>query len=183
MEAINGECPDFEAPSIAPLMEAIGEVIGKTLKGQLKLFSSLWETFVRKLSVVMVDQDQLIPAIVRALKSVAGTMFRTIENFTMLIYDILIVLVREIRPILTGRWKLGAYTDMWEDMTGQEFTIMNVLTYPLALLLNILAIGSSGRLPSKDRQENLKAFDFDSVPIKPLYGSKRGVRLSTTDTA
>ena len=171
MEAVSEELPDLKIPSFKHLLTGIQKVVATGAEDQLKIVMQLFDTIVSEMSGVTSPKTFMM-ALLNALKSVLWTLFDTVKNGVLMLYDAITVFVRELEPILNGVWKLGGLTDMWEDLTGQDFTLLGFATYPIAMVLTIASTSIQGRLPFAE----MESLDFDAIEIKQLYTSKRSKR-------
>ena len=132
MEAVAEELPDIKLPSLGPLFDGITEAIGDRAEDQLKVVMQLWDTFMAELPKVLAKPKTVLTSLLRVAKSVVWALF-DFRNLVVVIYDAITVFVRELEPLLSAPWKLGALTETWEDITGSEFSILSFITYPLAV--------------------------------------------------
>lgn len=171
MEAIAEELPDVKVPSLAPMTKALQGVVRDTADKGLSDLMRLFDTLARELVNVINNPNEFFRALATALKSVAWTAFDTVKNLTLALYDGLTVLVRELKLLLTGVWKLGCFTEAWEDLTGTEFTLLNFFTYGPAVALNFLSVSITGEHP----KNYIGDLDVSGIQIPRLYKSKQGV--------
>ncbi|KAF4957011.1 hypothetical protein FGADI_3424 [Fusarium gaditjirri] len=180
MEAITEEFTDFKVPSFAALTDGIIKAISPNLINNFSLISKLWDIFFQELCTVLSNPSQLLPALIRALKTVALKLTKVIKEAILSLFDLLLTILHELPLILSSSWKLGGLTDIWEELTGQEFSVMNFLTYPIAVIMNVTSVLSSGKLPFEGQTAALARFNFDSVVIKPFYESTRDLKTTTS---
>jgi hypothetical protein len=57
---------------------------------------------------------------------------------TLQVFESITRMIRALPDLLTQAWKIPDLTDLWEDLIGQEFSILNLTTYGFALLTTLL---------------------------------------------
>lgn len=81
-------------------------------------------------------------------------------------------LISSMKDFLTGEWNIPGLTDVWKDLTGLDFTILNFFTYILAFIWKAIALlpslifGDSQSNPM-DTDHLLEKMEEMSLPLKP----------------
>jgi hypothetical protein len=57
---------------------------------------------------------------------------------TLQVFESITRMIRALPDLLTQAWKIPDLTDLWEDLIGQGFSILNLTTYSFALLTILL---------------------------------------------
>lgn len=169
LEAISEEMSDVKTPSFEPIINGILKVLGPEMLDRASLVTKLWDIFAQALSTVLSNPSEILPTLIKALRTVAMTLTRTVKNAALALYDVLLLLLRELPSILASVWKLGCLTEIWEELTGQNFSFMTFLTYPIALYMNAVSIGIGEKLAFDGIAQDVKEFNFDNVEVRPFY--------------
>ncbi|KAI0402760.1 hypothetical protein F4802DRAFT_337581 [Xylaria palmicola] len=168
LEAISEEAPDFQIPPIGNIVEGVMSAMGDAVDKQVDIMNRQLETIITELERIFSNPLTVLESAKRYLQSMVWTLFDSIRNLIESLYDALTNLVKSLSPILDGVWKIPGLTELWEDLTGQEFTLLGVLTYLPAVVCNLACIYASGHLPFEGKPLS----NFDDIEIKPLYKSK-----------
>ena len=168
MEAIMEEVPGIQVPSLAPALDSILAQLDSSAMKQVEILDKAMNTFYTQLQGITNDPSQFLDGMKKALQTVFWTLFDSLRNFVEGVYGIITAVINAIGTVLDGVWKIPGVTDLWVDLTEQEFTLLGFMTYGPAVFLNLLSFGAAGKLPF----ENVQMFDFQSVEVKPLYVSK-----------
>ncbi|KAI1169836.1 hypothetical protein F4777DRAFT_584523 [Nemania sp. FL0916] len=118
---------------------------------------------------VISDPSSLRDVIMRVLKSSVWEIFDAVESTALSIYDMIVDLFGMLYEFLTGEWVIPGLTDLWEDFSGQPFSILGFGTYLLSTLLNISSMLIAGKLPFEDVQ----LINWDVLPIPRFYKSSK----------
>lgn len=140
---------DFQLPSIQPVVD----VLGVTLAEFLELgFTSFMEmiTIVSNCSVdALRDPKQVLTIILHAVKKSFRALFKTVRDSIMIVVDFMIRVIKAIPGMLTQAWKIPGLTNLWEDWVGQEFSIINYITYGAAILIDLGTTGYTDEQKTK----------------------------------
>lgn len=140
---------DFQLPSIQPVVDVLGISISEFLKLGITSFMEII-TIVSNCSVdVLRDPKQMLTIILHAVKKSFRTLFKTVRDAIMIVVDFTIRVIKAIPGMLTKAWKIPGLTNLWEDWVGQEFSIINYITYGAAILIDLSAAGYSDEQKTK----------------------------------
>ncbi|CAG7561991.1 unnamed protein product [Fusarium equiseti] len=170
MEAVKEELPDFQIPPFAETINKVISSFGNAVDKEVKVLDQLLANFTSESQQLFADRspESIKRSIRRMLQSMGWALFDTIRNIFESIYDTLTLLFQSMSSILDGVWKLPGITDMWEELTDQEFTLLGLVTYLPAVLLNFVSIGAQGKLPF----DGFELPDFEAIKIRPFYRSR-----------
>jgi hypothetical protein len=129
IEAIIEETPGLQMPELAPILSGLPTKIGAGAEKQLDLMEQLMKTFFAEIQGAANDPTKFLDTIRRSLQSVVWTLFDTLRNIVETTYDIITAVISALSPMLEGVWKVPGLTDLWEDLTDQEFSLIGFMTY------------------------------------------------------
>jgi hypothetical protein len=158
------------------VFDAIKEELGDVASEQFQAPDRAMTTFYTQIQVMLHDPSKFIDAMKKTLKTVSWTLFDRLRNFVESIYGIATAVIKAIGAVLDGVWKIPGVTDIWEDFTVQEFSILDFITFGPAVFMNLLLIATKGKLPFDD---SVELFHFSAVEVKPFYTSKKDGRSDT----
>ncbi|ORX91992.1 hypothetical protein K493DRAFT_355006 [Basidiobolus meristosporus CBS 931.73] len=161
-EAAEEEIGEIKAPDIKGMVSSLMGVLGDLAEDQLELLSRLMETIIN--DIAKTNSKNVDQTILRSLSGVIWMLFDTLENLVDKAYDAMIILVRGLRSVITGTWKIPGLTDIWEDLTGQEFSLISFASYPLVFITNIMALVQGVEVNIKEEE----AFDYSTIPRSDL---------------
>lgn len=167
MEAIEEEIGEFHVPSLAPLLQEMQQVIGKSMDHESQIISQLLDTLIEQFEMARNGKKGVLEAFMASLQGTFWTLFDTLRTMMEGLYDCMLVLIRGIGPILTEVWKIPGLTDLWEDITGTEFTLLGFATFLPAAVTNFQCLMAYEQLPVK----LLPTVDFATLPVHRLYRS------------
>ncbi|RDW58770.1 hypothetical protein BP6252_13246 [Coleophoma cylindrospora] len=110
-----------------------------------ELFSFAAERFTALLDLIMEissqfaillqDPSKAKAAMMESMRSIVWNAFDTVRELIVKLFDMLAVFIKDMGQFITGTWKIPPFTDIWEDLTGIPFTLVNFFTYIMALFL------------------------------------------------
>jgi hypothetical protein len=169
MEAIEEEIGELHVPSLAPLLQEMQQVIGKSMDHESQIISQLLDTLIEQFEMARNGKKGVLEAFMASLQGTFWTLFDALRTMLEGLYDCMLVLIRGIAPILTEVWKIPGLTDLWEDITGTEFTLLGFATFLPAAVTNFQCLMTYEQLPVK----LLPTVDFETLPVHRLYRSHR----------
>lgn len=138
---------EVQLPDLTPLVQIVADVLPGLLLEQVDVFSRLGESLVALLQRLVTREIDFGTALKELLGDLFWTVFDGVENMVLAVFDIAGKFFAAAKNILTQPIKLPIVTALWTALTGQELTIMNVLTLVPAFALNAYSLASCGRLP------------------------------------
>ncbi|RDW57742.1 hypothetical protein BP5796_12543 [Coleophoma crateriformis] len=110
-----------------------------------ELFSFAAERFTALLDLIMEissqfavllrDPSKAKAAMMESMRSIVWNAFDTVRELMVKLFDMLAAFIKDMGQFITGTWKIPPFTDIWEDLTGIPFTLVNFFTYIMALFL------------------------------------------------
>ncbi|KAK3996638.1 hypothetical protein QBC44DRAFT_304142 [Cladorrhinum sp. PSN332] len=168
MEAVHEEMPGLVMPPFGLTIDGIFSALEETVEKQVEVMDRMLETFLFEVQKLLVDPSKALESVKHLLQGLVWSLFDGVRNVVEGIYDAITNVMKSLTPVLDGVWKVPGLTDMWMDLTDQEFTLIGAITYLPALILNLASIAACGRLPF----EGAQVPKFDEIEIKPLYRSQ-----------
>lgn len=167
-EGLADEFSDFELPDLQPLMHALGDGFQNMGEIGIKTFFRIADALGSALLDIASDPSRAVSVFLDMLKDLFREIFGTVRDLTLGAYDVLVRAIDCVPAILTGKWVIPDLTDMYEEMTEQEFSLLNYATFALAALLEFMAV-SAGATQSLGAKLSLPEKWSESLPLEPLY--------------
>lgn len=127
---------------------------------QLGKIYDLFLRIIQNLQVVITNPAKAKDALMDTLRSVVWTTWEGIKGLILQLFDMVATFFHDVGEFLLGEWKLPPLTEIWEDLTGLKFTLVNVFTYAMANFLGVITIASETPLL---RAEDLKFLDPERI--------------------
>ncbi|KAJ5726254.1 uncharacterized protein N7483_007611 [Penicillium malachiteum] len=167
MEAIEEEIPDIQVPSLTPLLQEMQQVVGRSMNREGQIIRQLLDTLIEQFEKARNGNQTVLAAFMTSLQGTFWTLYDTLRTMVEGLYDWILVFIRGIGSILTQVWKIPGLTDLWEDITGTEFTLLGFATYLPIVVTNFHRLMVFDQLPV----EMLPIIDFETLPVHRLYHS------------
>jgi hypothetical protein len=165
-EAIN---EDLGQEVILPTMDlgAGSKLIGalrKQFNILMKFFKRSWE----RIQHFMDDPQRAMRELGEVLRDLVKTIFEAFKRIILSLYSIVTSAFESIADFCRGEWKIPYLTELWEELTGCKFTLVNFVSYVTAQLLEL------GNPTSKPILENVEfsslLSDAESKSTPTLFG-------------
>jgi hypothetical protein len=104
----------------------------------LMLFMNIVDAITTCAASATSGPEEVMPIIIQAVKRSFRKAFHATRDITMQVFGSITRMIKALPNLLTQAWKIPDLTDLWEDWTGQEFSILNLTTYGFALLTTLL---------------------------------------------
>ncbi|KAF3931579.1 hypothetical protein ABW19_dt0209250 [Dactylella cylindrospora] len=170
MEAASEEVPDMKLPDFGTMLSEMAAVLTDTVTTESEILTRLIKTFIEQVqnAIKNFDPMEILNCVLNSLKAIIWTVFETMENFALKFWDALIVFVRGISSILSSPWKIPGITDVWEEITGSEFSIFGFMSFVPSAILNLVFLTKDGNLPF----QNVSLPNWDSIEIPQAYKAR-----------
>lgn len=109
---------------------------------QISRIYGLFLQIIQNIATAVTNPAKAKDAMMDTLRSVAWSAWESIKDLILQLFDMITNFFHDVGEFILGEWKLPPLTDIWEDLTGLKFTIVNVFTYVMANVLGIITIGS-----------------------------------------
>ncbi|KAM5380095.1 hypothetical protein ACJZ2D_003742 [Fusarium nematophilum] len=171
-----GSKVELRIPSLQPAIEAFARILGRTVEEATSLVWACLKDVFGEIQTLYNDPSKLLETILRIASDVFYTAFDTIKTLVLAICDAVVAAFKYMKEFLNDVWKVPGLTDIWEDFTdGQEFTLLNLGTYCMALVINIghIMFGDDRELPF----DGIPAINVDGIPT-PFIPTTRMEKLA-----
>ncbi|KAF3228759.1 hypothetical protein TWF106_006279 [Orbilia oligospora] len=123
---------DFNIPV---LDLGIGKNIIGALKEQFKILSDLLSKNWTSFESCMSEPRNIMKHLKDIMRNTFWALFDAIKAIILRIYDMVMNAFDGITAFCRGKWEIPWMTDLWKDITGLDFTLINFVTYVGAQLL------------------------------------------------
>ena len=148
LETIEDEIGDsIKLPDVSSLMDIVTRVIGNLLEAELDNILRLVRDIGAKIQACFEGSTSIADTAMWLLEDTLWTLIDTIKPIAMAIYDALAGVLVAGSYILTDTWKISLVTDLWTDLTDQDFSFLNPITLVIATGLNLYYLGVHGKMP------------------------------------
>ena len=172
-EGISESFSDFKLPDIKPLAEAIGMTADALLEVFLTAFGQIIDTIAASGTEALLNPKEMLRIIVSAVKKTFRTLFHATRDTVLIAVDCVIRMVHAIPALLAEPWVIPGLTDLWEDWTGQEFSLLNFATYGSAILLDLMTIAVPDKQKTAVFGKPFRQGWAESLKMEPMYTSFR----------
>ncbi|KAJ7571789.1 hypothetical protein C8J56DRAFT_145750 [Mycena floridula] len=135
----------IEIPSMQPIYNIFTELASRIGNDLGEQFERLLVDIMSKFSDMLSGKMDLGDTLKTLLGDGFWTLFDILQSFVVHTYDAIPKFIKEVIVYLNGEWKVPLITRLWKFMTDTPLTIMNVLTYPLAFVLNLFTVMMHGK--------------------------------------
>jgi len=191
----------IKVPSLDAVNEIITEIIPHLVGEELNNVLRLIEDLQAKMKDISLDLSKVPSDIFALIQDAFWTFWDAVKFIVVTSYDVLAALLRQMFEFWKGVWKIPMFTPLYEDFTGQEFSLLNAGTYFVAGVLNLYFIAKEGKTPFgalgdpnglfsmlKDENLDLRTFfsrDAASAKIKEVVSTSDhtlGVKTAISKT-
>ncbi|PSR81476.1 hypothetical protein BD289DRAFT_413041 [Coniella lustricola] len=138
VEGLEEAIPDLKLPSIIPLAAAVGLGVSDLLEIIIDTLVEFVSLIATTAADVLRDPKKLFSIMLQAAKKSFKTLFKATRDVLLCLFDTIIRVVKTIPELLTTTWNIPGLTDVWQDWTGQEFTLLNFATYAAAAMVDFI---------------------------------------------
>jgi hypothetical protein len=141
------------SPSLIHIFTTIvPNLIHDELENIIRLFNDIYVKINAMVEGTVTPSDTMEALVVDTLWTVIDAIYELFATFIDIFADVLTA----CGELFTGVWKIPRLTELWKDFSeGQEFTVLNMMTLPLAMVLNLYSLSVHGKLPF-DEHPNLE---------------------------
>lgn len=132
--------PEISPKAISDAVEAFFEKEGEKLVG---LLVGMAET----LSQVVQDPSKLPSVLSEIFSAALWIIVDAIKGLIIAIYDVITDIFDVAFKAVDYELSLGIISDLWKDFADQPLSILNVVTYLAAHVLNLITLVVHGKLP------------------------------------
>ncbi|EGO53342.1 hypothetical protein NEUTE1DRAFT_126669 [Neurospora tetrasperma FGSC 2508] len=174
-EGLSESLPDFKLPDITSLAEAIGMTGDALLEVFLTAFGQIIENIATSGTEALLNPKQMLGIIISAIKKASRTLFHATRDTILIAVDCIIRVIHVIPGLLTEAWTIPGLTDVWEDWTGQEFSLINFATYGSAVLLDLMTFAVLDQVKTSACAPFRPGW-AERIEMEPLYTSFQDTR-------
>lgn len=165
MEAINEETGDsIKLPSF-PFLSTLSSTAVKVGLSGLKRIIVLFERLFENLVAVVSDPSRAEDVLLDSCRAGFWSAFEGVKEIVLELYGLVVALFRDLDTFLNDVWVLPGLTDLWYDYTGMDFSLMNLMTYILAQIIEIFYDGKKAVFDGWDLD---KMFSGKTISDKEL---------------
>ena len=139
-------------------------------------FMRLMTEIADRCGAVMADFSRVGQEIKSLLGDAFWTMFDAIKILIVQLWKLLTALIEAIMDLMVQEMKIPLIADLWEDFAEQPFTLWNVTSYVFALMLNIISLSTTNKLP-------FEAWGDPRTSMRQLVSNTRARSNVTASTA
>lgn len=179
IEAITEEVDtsSWTMPNLKKFQELLSKHAVMGVEGLVNCIYNILEALVVGGGDAITNPSKFKAIVKRVFQTSAWELFDAVETVALSLYDMLIDVFDLLFEFLTGEWVIPGLTDLWEDLTGQSFSILGFITYIPAVMLNLTTMLINGKLPF----DGMPAADFSRTKIPRFYKSDRPAATPKTN--
>ena len=179
MEAVNEEMGDAVKLPSFPFLSTLSSTAVRIGLSALKRIMVLFERLFENLVTLISDPTNAVDILLDSCRAGFWSAFEGVKEIVLELYGLLVALFNDMDTFLNDVWVLPGLTDLWYDYTGMDFSLMNLLTYTLAQIIEIFYDGEKAAFDGWDLEamfggknisdEELKLFDVPKdVPLHSI---------------
>ncbi|KAF5647296.1 putative RNA-directed DNA polymerase from transposon X-element [Fusarium sp. NRRL 52700] len=167
MEAITEEIgDDVQIPS---LNINIGPQLLQTLKKQFDILFGFLKRSWSSFEAAIGQPNDVMEHLYNIFEDGFWTIFDSLKAIILEIYGLVMNSFDAIRSFCQGRWKIPFVTDLWEELTGTDFTLINFVSYIGAQILELPNLTSK---PVLEGHGLANILNFEEKEIPTLFPAK-----------
>ncbi|KAG5753245.1 hypothetical protein H9Q70_004091 [Fusarium xylarioides] len=167
MEAIAEEIgDDVQIPS---LNINIGSQLLQTLKNQFDILFGFLKRSWSSFEAAIGQPSDVMEHLYNIFKDGFWTIFDSLKAIILDIYGLVMNSFDAIRNFCQGKWKIPFMTDLWEELTGTDFTLINFVSYIGAQILELQNLSSK---PILEGHGLANILNFEEKEIPSLFPAK-----------
>ncbi|KAF3904773.1 hypothetical protein ABW20_dc0102696 [Dactylellina cionopaga] len=185
MEAFQEGSDDLKESYYIPSLPAIGSLVSLLSKfasqGIQGLLTFVWN-ILQNVGLFLVNPDSAIDLLLDSMKEYLFASFDMAKSVVHETLTFIRDIFKQIDTFIEDIWRLPPMTDMWYDMTGCKFSLLNGVTYLLAQLIEYNSKGEKDWFDGIDEKDiHLR----EDIPDKDLtfFGDKDANGPSDTTSA
>jgi len=137
----------------------------------LTAFGQIIEAIITCGADALLNPKDMLRIIVSAIKKTFRTLFHATRDTVLIALDCIIRMIHAIPKLLSAPWTIPGLTDLWEDWTDQEFSLINFATYGSAVLLDLMTIAIPDKQKTAVFGTPYRQGWAERVKMGPLYTS------------
>ncbi|TFK43966.1 hypothetical protein BDQ12DRAFT_675867 [Crucibulum laeve] len=138
----------IQIPSLGPLAAVFTDAMSRLGSEEAAIFERLIDGFAKTAMAMLNGTMSMADGLKHMLSDVLWTVIDSVEAILFSVIDLVGPFFKALMNFLNEEWRLPIITKLWEFITDTKLTVMNVLTYPVAFILNIIsATINSNKLP------------------------------------
>ncbi|CAM1505029.1 Fc.00g106660.m01.CDS01 [Cosmosporella sp. VM-42] len=162
MEAIAEELG--EGVQIPSLEMNIGTQIFRTLKEQFDILLGFLKRSWAGFEAAIGQPAQVMEHLFNIFKDGFWTIFDSLKAIILSIYSLVMNSFDAIIKFCRGKWKIPFITDLWEEITNTDFTLINFVSYIAAQVLELFNATSKPVLENMNLSSVLGDLDSKQMP-------------------
>lgn len=133
------------------------------------------------------NPEQMKQSLLNCFGGLLHSLIETGKDILIKFLEALSGMIISMKDYLMGEWKIPGLTNLWEDLTGLKFTILNFVTYILAVVWKAIMLAPSLILADSDAYvadidrvlEKMEGIDIPSLtPVSELKRVQQTVMLT-----
>jgi hypothetical protein len=150
MEVIT-ESGEFKVPSqIDEMMKLLPSGASEGMKTVIDCFTQLFSDLFNSLQQILAKPSDIASILVNQLKSTIIRLYDALADVVGEAMDVIYKFFGLISGFINAEWKIGVFTDVWEEFAGQDFTLLGFITYVTAAVMNLGLMLVRSELPFRD---------------------------------
>lgn len=138
---------DIRLPDISPLFSIITDILPQLLGDQFDIVSQFGQSFMDVLQRLITREIDLGTALKELLGDVFWSIFDSVSGVALAIFDAAGKFFAALFNVFTQEIKIPLMTDLWEALTDQPLTVMNVITLVPSFAMNTFFLAQYKKLP------------------------------------
>ena len=137
----------IKVPSMKSLEDIWQRILPKLAKDEFSIIIQLVDDIMIKVKAFLNGDISLSGLFLNLLGDTFWTVFDALKAIILAAIDMVPDLIGAFEELITGVWKFPLITSLWEDFTGEEFTLLKFVTFLVAQGMNLYYLIKQDELP------------------------------------